>query len=212
MNKKASLLGWAGTFAAAEATAQTLSHLARDRSSNLFGAGVELGSKGEKIHPYKETISKNLFGRKQLNPYEAGLGVGKRMQEMDPDRQERFLNKVVGMGSARKDRLELETGKKVKDPILNALEGYQMGKDRKHGLFQSILTKGSVPAESSSTLANLAANATTVPTGVVDSRFALRPAIRAVETQPKMMNLQKRWFPEGTKRHKLFNTARDYID
>lgn len=212
LKKQASLTGIATGLAVAEGTAQSLSLLGRNRGSNLFGAGVELGSKGEKMNPYTETLAKNLFGKKQVLPYEAGMQVGSRMKQMEPEKQERFLNKVVGMGSARKDRLELETGKRVKDPILNALEDYQIGKDRKNGLFQSIITKGSKPENAPSSLANLAANISTVPTAVIDSRFAIRPALRAAEQKPTVINTQKKLFPEGTKREKVYGAVRNYID
>lgn len=210
-HKQASLLAAAGAVATAEATMKGLSRLGKQHDASLLRAGVELGSQGRKMNPYTENISRNVLGNKQLAPYDAGLAIGKRMQPMEPGRQERFLNKVVGMGSARKDRLVSE-GQKIKDPVLNALENYQVGRDLKSPGVNKFLLKGSRPIDNSDLKHQVAANAATIPAALLDSRAVIRPALRAAEKTPAFQALSSRVLPEDSKRKKVYSTVRDYID
>lgn len=211
--KTASLTAIAAGLLGAEATVRGVNQFGKARNANLLSAGITLGQKGERMHPYTETVSRNLLGTKQMQPYEAGKQIGARMQKMEPEKQERFLGKVVGMGSARKDRLLKETGKDPKSPVLNALESYQQGKDRHHPLFQKVITRHSKPDNGTTPkLTTLAASASTLPASIIDSRYALRPMLRTVEKQPVVSNTQKKLFPQDTKRAKAYQLVRDYID
>jgi hypothetical protein len=211
IQKEASLVGLGLGIAATEAAAEGLKHFGRARGANFLDAGIQLGQKGEKMNPYTEGMARNLFGNKQLAPYDAGLEIGSRMKNMEPERGERFLNKAVGMGSARKERLEA-AGEKVKNPVLNALDKYQIGADRSHPLFQSTIMKGSKPKEANPLLGELGATATSAPLALADVRSIVRPALRAAEKNPSIQKTQTKLFPEGTKREKTYNVIRDYID
>jgi hypothetical protein len=174
-------------------------------------AGIQLGRNGEKVHPFTESLSRNLLGKKINTPYDAGLAIGNRMQPMDPERQERFLNKTIGMGAARKQSL-LDQGKKVKDPVLNAIDAWQIGKDRHHETFQSLLTKGGIPQDEKRNLAALGGHALSAVAAPLDSRVIARPAVRKVESLPAVQEIKSRLFPMGTIREKGYNFVRDQID
>lgn len=209
--KKATVTGFLAGLAATEAAAEGLKVYGRNRGANFLNAGIELGQKGERMNPFTESMSRNLLGNRQVLPYEAGLEIGGRMKNMEPERSERFLNKVIGMGAARKQSME-EVGQKVKDPVLNAIDQYQIGQDRAAPLFQSTIMKGSKPQESNALAGKIVANTASVPLGLVDFRAAARPALRTAERHPVGQKVQKQLFPEGTKREKTYNAVRNYID
>lgn len=208
--KKASLTGFLAALAAGEAVVEGISHMGRVHGPNLLRTGIELGSKGEKMNPYKETFARNLLGNRQLSPYEAGQAIGSRMQNMPPDQQERFLNKVVGMGSARKDRLVAE---KEKVPaVLNALEGYQVGKDQSAPGLNNFLLKGSKPIDKNTKVQTAISNTLSMPGALLDFRAAARPIVRAAETKPKVQQYTQKIAPDNTKRKKIYDITRNYID
>lgn len=213
LDKQASLLGFAGALAAGEAMMKGIAQVGKAHDANFLRAGVELGRQGQKMNPYTENISRNVLGNKQLAPYDAGLEIGKRMQArgMDPETESRFLDKIVGMGSARKDRLVLE-GKKVKDPVLNSLENYQIGRDLKNPKINDLLLKGSRPINDNRISQEIASNAASLPGVFLDSRTIIRPALRTAEKHPKVQELSARALPENSKRKKVYTTVRDYID
>lgn len=212
LEKHASALTFFGGLAAGEAVMKGISSAGKSMDANLLRAGIELGRKGEKMHPYKETLSRNLLGNRQLSPYESGQAIGKRMQEMDPEKEERFLNKVVGMASARKNNHRSFRD----DPTLTAIENYQIGRDLKHPGVQSFLEAGSKPVESSGRLATLAANATTAPGGLLDFRLAARPLARFTESNKPAQrlgeNLLAKTPVDDDKIKTGYNIARNYID
>lgn len=211
LKKEASITAMVLGTAATEAAAEGLKLFGKNRGANFLSAGIELGQKGERMNPYTEGMARNLLGNKQVSPYDAGMKIGGRMKEMDPERSERFLNKTIGMGAARKERLE-DAGEKVKDPVLNAIDNYQIGKERHHPLFQSALMKGSKPQDSNPMIGNLAATATSAPLALADFRSVARPVMRAAEKNPAVQKTQTKLFPLGTKREKTYNVIRDYID
>lgn len=209
--KQASVTGFLASLAAGEAAMHGLATLGKKHNANLLNTGIELGQKGRVMNPYTETLSRNILGNKQLAPYDAGVAIGKRLQGRTPEEQERLLNKTVGMGVARKNRLTAE-GQKVKDPVLNALDNYQIGTDRHSPLLNSFLQKGSKPDTESLKVDKAIANAATLPGALVDFRAAARPLMRGVENTPSLQKATDKLLPADTKRKKIYDISRGYID
>lgn len=210
MKKQASIAALAGTLIAGEAAMKGLQRLGTSRDVNLFSAGVDLAGKGNRMNPIKEKMVRNVLGNKQIAPYEAGKAVGNRMIGMEPERANRFLHKTVGMGTARKQRLE-DTGAKT-DPVLRAMERYQTGDDHHNKLTNSFLTSLSRKGNTSSPLENIASNVATAPGALLDWRVAGRPVMRTVEKTAPFQKAKNRFIDVDAKRSKVYDGVRDYID
>jgi hypothetical protein len=214
--KQASILGLLAGMGIGELGMQAASKFGQKRGANLLRTGIDLSQKGEKMAPLTETLSRNLLGNKAMSPYDAGLKIGNKITEknMEPERAQKFIDRVVKWNVDKKTRLE-QAGEKVKDPVLHAMDDYLLFKDLKHPKFQKMLNEGSIPQEKSGAGGKIVGNALTglaAPQSWGDFRFAARPLVRKAENTPAVQNAQNKLFPAGTMREKGYNMVRNYID
>jgi hypothetical protein len=213
-----SALPWAvhqaiGT-AAGEATMKGANKLLFSRGGSLLNTGIQLGKDGKKMAPFTETIGRNVVGNKGFAPYDLGLRMGGKIKKwnLDPEEESRFISRIVESNVAKKEQMEA-AGQKVKNPMLHAFDQYQTGSDRKQKLFHAVTNSKPTDQESKGLLGKAKAHALSIPGAIYgDFRLAARPALAKAEQIPKATEHINKLFPVETKRGKLFEKTREYID
>lgn len=210
MDKQSSLVGIGAALAANEAAFAGLRHAGKKQAPQLLGTGIDLGKNFNRIGPKREGSLRNLLGNKQMAPYDAGQQIGFRSAYMEPDKQYRFIQKTIGMGAARAKRLE-ESGEKVKDPVLNALKQYNVGKGTKETPVSKFLKKNPAQAGRYGLNEKYTSNFIAVPGALFDHRMAVRPILREVKKDSRFANLDQK-MQGGKLTQKPFNFLKDYYD
>lgn len=198
-----------GGFAGSQAVLSGANKFSQKKKGDLLNAGISLGKANERANPLTEKPLRTMVGRSGMAPYDAGQEIGSRVTQraMDPETEQRFLSRIKGMSSARKNRLQAE-GEAVPG-VLNSLSEME---EAKPGLLQKMLTKGSVSKEVNTPVRNVIGDSVLTPAAIFDKRMVARPLINNLETKQGYQNLISKVAPEGTKRDNLYGKVRNMID
>jgi hypothetical protein len=205
----AGVMKYLGGFAGSQAVLSGASRIARNKSNDLLNAGLTLGKVNERANPLTEKPLRTMVGRSGMAPYDAGQQIGERVTKsgMDPEREQRFLDKIKGMAGARQQRLTDagETVPKVLGPLSNM-------ERTDSGLLQKALTKGSVSKDVNTPVRNIIGDSMLAPAVVFDKRVAARPLLNSLEGKQGFQSMKGKLLPEGTKRDDVYNKVRNIID
>jgi hypothetical protein len=224
-----------------DALLQGLSAAAKKNSANYLHAGIELGRSGKEMNPFKERMSRNVFGQRQIAPYEEGLQVGRQMKDMDPAAADAYLHEYINNGVKEYDALKAQQpqgnflqrrmagvqgifNKDKRAPKIPAhLEAINAFNQGEH-LGGGSLIKGGVDPNDTRFLTKAQgtlANAATLPLASLDARFAARPVVRAIESGASKIpqpikdvtgKLVETAAPDGTIRRKGIDATKKLVN
>lgn len=185
LEKQASLLGLLGMGAAMHIAPNAMmkgiksTRAGQNALAGTFSAGMDAGMNGMKLHPNFQNFMSYGVGPESLADYHLGRSLGQRVaqktQNMDPERQERFLNKAKGMAKAHINSFE-NPQEVDKIPMLNSVKHYIEG----HGenKVKDTFNKLSVPETQGTTWKNRLGDAGMLAgAAAINPHLLLQPAL-----------------------------------
>ena len=134
LKKEASLLGLAGLAAGVHIAPNLImkgiksTKKGHDALTGTFSAGVEMGRNSQKLHPNAQSFIEYGLGPETLVDYRLGHKLGTKLRDIDPEKQDRFLQKVRGIGEAQLKRNGVPVEDLEKVPVMNTLINYMDGR------------------------------------------------------------------------------------
>jgi hypothetical protein len=186
MEKHASILGLLGLGAAMHVApnlgmkALKSTQFGREALTGSLSAGVEMGRRGEKLHPNWKNLMQYGIGPESTVEMELGRHFGQRMNKMDPEQQIRFHNKVKGMLEQHVNSMSPEAKKEIhKTPLLNSAIDYFSGTSNQR--VKSFLLNRTVPEAHIQTPEQHAVDAgLLLGVGTVNPHILMQPALSMV--------------------------------
>ena len=146
--------------------------------TGTFSAGVDMGRSGQKLHPNAQSLIEYGIGPESLVDYRLGHKLGVKLQNIAPEKQDRYLGKLQGIGEAHLRNRGGVVKSLEEVPILNTFTNYIEGKGEnkvKNGLMRM-----AVPADKPITWKNKAGNAAMLgAAAAVEPHLLMQPAISA---------------------------------
>lgn len=202
-DKQASLLGLAGLSAAFHVAPNLAMKVVKSTDTGqkaltgMFSAGVDMGRTGRKLHPNVQSLMEYGIGPESTVEYSLGRTMGKRIADMEPERQERFINKAKGMTQAHLSRLFPDKMHDIEQvPVLGSVKHYFDGKGENK--VKDAFMKMSVPNDYKAGLKNHVINAGMLGgAAALDPHTLIQPALSGLRKQVAKSPIGGQIFSKG---------------